>query len=178
LPTLLIATVDKFAAMPWTGDVRQFFGRVDRYDQHGFYGPCHPLQGQRLPVDRLLPPDLIIQDELHLISGPLGTMVGLYETALDVLCSYKVNGRTIHQKLWHRRRLSPGGHQIRALFNHGTWISFRHQGQSGGMRFCETHPREPLFGPDLGIAAPGRSPKVVVLRVTDVARATARLSHR
>ena len=45
LPCFLIATVDKFAAMPWTGQVGGFFGRVDRYDQHGFYGPCEPDRG-------------------------------------------------------------------------------------------------------------------------------------
>ena len=86
LPCFLIATVDKFAAMPWTGQVGAFFGRVERYDQHGFYGPCEKDRGRPLPAP-LQPPDLIIQDELHLISGPLGTMVGLYETALDELCS-------------------------------------------------------------------------------------------
>ncbi len=47
LPCFLIATVDKFAAMPWTGQVGAFFGRADRYDQHGFYGPC-----ERDPSDR------------------------------------------------------------------------------------------------------------------------------
>ena len=83
----MIATVDKFAAMPWTGEVGAFFGRVQRHDRHGFYGPCQPMAGHPLPGERLLPPDLIIQDELHLISGPLGTMVGLYETALDELCA-------------------------------------------------------------------------------------------
>ena len=35
----MIATVDKFAAMPWTGEVGGFFGRVDRHDKDGFYGP-------------------------------------------------------------------------------------------------------------------------------------------
>ena len=68
----MIATVDKFAALPWTGEVGGFFGRVERHDKGGFYGPCDPLPGSKLPNGRLLPPDLIIQDELHLISGPLG----------------------------------------------------------------------------------------------------------
>jgi hypothetical protein len=63
-PTLLIGTVDKFAALPWRPDVGNLFN-LDRSD--------------------LPPPDLIIQDELHLISGPLGTMTGLYETVVDVL---------------------------------------------------------------------------------------------
>ena len=101
LPCFLIATVDKFAAMPWTGEVGAFFGRVNRYDKDGFYGPCQPTKGNPLPGGRLLPPDLVIQDELHLISGPLGTMMGLYESALDELCRYQREDRQ-HSAQDHR----------------------------------------------------------------------------
>lgn len=66
-PTLLFATVDKFAMLPWKNEVGSFFatGSSNRT------------------------PELIIQDELHLISGPLGTMVGHYEVVVDELCCAK-----------------------------------------------------------------------------------------
>lgn len=66
-PTLLFGTVDKFAMLPWDGRTGAFFGTGS--DNRA--------------------PELIIQDELHLISGALGTMVGLYETAVDEICSQK-----------------------------------------------------------------------------------------
>ncbi|MFX0558850.1 helicase-related protein [Tepidibacillus infernus] len=66
-PTLLFSTVDKFANLPWNENVSSIFA-VD---------------------SKNTAPELIIQDELHLISGPLGTLVGLYETAIDMLCSHK-----------------------------------------------------------------------------------------
>ena len=89
LPAFMIATVDKFANLPWVGETGKLFGKVSHYDEKtgNFYSEADthkigkPLQ-QYLP-----PPDLIIQDEMHLISGPLGTMVGLYETAIDALCA-------------------------------------------------------------------------------------------
>ncbi|MFF1404614.1 helicase-related protein [Streptomyces sp. NPDC058294] len=65
-PTLVIATVDKFASMPWRPATSALFNLDD-------------------PDDSTPPPELIVQDELHLISGPLGTLTGLYETAVDAL---------------------------------------------------------------------------------------------
>ena len=111
LPSVLIATVDKFAQMPWNGRTEMLFGQVDGVcERHGFRSPGNrrrraaPVAG-RLPARNdgrrrpLRPPDLIIQDELHLISGPLGSLVGLYETAVDDLCSWTVDGKTVRPKV-------------------------------------------------------------------------------
>ena len=98
LPAFLIATVDKFASLPWVGESGVLLGGADRFDNTGFYGPAEPRLGRRLPAP-LPPPDLVIQDELHLISGPLGTMVGLFETAIEELCTREHQGRRIPPKI-------------------------------------------------------------------------------
>lgn len=111
-PSLLIATVDKFAQMPWKGETQNLFGQVDGLClRHGFLSPEIEDKGnhqstpgglpsvRRQPHKPLRPPDLIIQDELHLITGPLGSMVALYETAVDELCSWTVNGKRVRPKV-------------------------------------------------------------------------------
>jgi hypothetical protein len=66
-PSLLFATVDKFARLSWIDQGHNFF---DSLDKKG-----------------VLPPDLIIQDELHLLTGPLGSIVALFESVIEDLCT-------------------------------------------------------------------------------------------
>ncbi len=49
-------------------------------------------------IKPFLPPELIIQDELHLITGPLGTVYGAYETIIEDMCSYKRGEKLIKPK--------------------------------------------------------------------------------
>ena len=61
-PTLLVGTIDKFARLAWEERAAAFFGRGARR-----------------------PPELVIQDELHLIAGPLGSVAGVYEAAVETV---------------------------------------------------------------------------------------------
>jgi hypothetical protein len=168
LPCFMIATVDKFAALPWTGHVGAFFGRVERSDKDGFYGPCDPTRGNKLPVPRLQPPDLIIQDELHLISGPLGTMVGLYESALDELCIVEKGAKPVRPKIVaSTATVRRADTQIRALFSRNVVDIFPPPGPDRRDSFFaetlqSTERNARLY---VGVAAQGRSPKVAMLRV-------------
>ena len=65
LPCFIIATVDKFAAMPWTGPVGAFFAESSATTVMSSLWSLR-FSGHPLPGDGLLPPDLVIQDELHL----------------------------------------------------------------------------------------------------------------
>lgn len=110
-PSMLIATVDKFAMMAWRGQVRTLFGKVNREClRHGLLWSDADCNGNHIKkgtleavkvkeITPIRPPDLIIQDEFHLISGPLGTMVGLYETAVDELSTWTLDGKLIRPKI-------------------------------------------------------------------------------
>lgn len=90
-PSLLVGTVDKFAQLVRRGDVGVLFGR--NTNRH--------------------PPDLIIQDELHLISGPLGTLAGIYETVVDHLCT---NDGIAPKVIGSTATIRRADEQVRALF--------------------------------------------------------------
>ncbi len=107
LPSMLIGTVDKFAMLPFNPRIGMLFGHVNRYcPTHGFlcrtdnHSATHKDGVQVLPIRKALPPpDMIIQDELHLINGPLGSMVGIYETTIDKLCSRKIDNTVVRPKI-------------------------------------------------------------------------------
>ncbi len=173
LPSLLIATVDKFAQMPWNGRTAALFGRVSAYcERHGYLTPDseHPAQGHPahrnsglpaakvLPVTPLRPPDLIIQDELHLISGPLGTLVGLYETAVDELATWEVDGMRVRPKLIaSTATIRRAPQQVHGLFLRRVQI-FPPQGLDAGDSFFALQRPPGARHPGrryLGICAPG-----------------------
>lgn len=163
LPAFLLATVDKFANLPWVGETGALFGAVERSDSAGFYGPMSPNRGRSLGGP-LQPPALIIQDELHLISGPLGTMVGLYETAIDGLCAR--DGAPRPKVIASTATVRRAQQQIQAIFGRSEVDVF--PPQSPDRRdafFAKTVPaseQEPRTY--VGLAAQGRNMKVVLLR--------------
>jgi hypothetical protein len=180
LPSLLIATVDKFAQMPWKGPVEMLFGQVDGYcERHGFRSSdiedtdSHNRKGtlpaaKTLPHGPLRPPDLIIQDELHLISGPLGTLVGLYETAIDKLATWELNGKKVRPKvIASTATIREAESQVRGLFLRKVQI-FPPQGLDVDDNFFSRQ-RKP--GPEnpgrkyIGICASGRRLKAALIRV-------------
>ena len=165
LPAFLITTVDKFAALPWTGESGLLLGGADRYDQDGFYGPCD-MVGKRLGSP-LGPPDLIIQDELHLISGPLGTMAGLYETAIEKLCvRNSPNGRIRPKIVASTATIRMARDQVQALFGRPQTQIFPPPGPDRrDSYFARTVSDEQQARLYLGIAAKGRNSKVVTRRV-------------
>lgn len=169
LPAFLIATVDKFAALPWVGETGAFFGHVDRFeDGVGFYGAAEPGEGRPLGNGWSLdPPDLIIQDELHLISGPLGTVAGLYEAAIDQLASRRYGESVVRPKIVaSTATVRRATDQIEALFDRRTTSIFPPPGvDRTDSFFARTVPatKDParMY---MGIAAQGRGPKLVFLR--------------
>ncbi|MGX1542850.1 helicase-related protein [Streptomyces adustus] len=138
-PTLVIATVDKFASMPWRPSTSALFNRDD-------------------PADDTPPPELIVQDELHLISGPLGTLTGLYETAVDALAS---KPKVIASTATIRRAADQGRH----LFARGV-RQFPPAGlDARDSWFAVETPREEKASRRyVGLLAPGTSQSTLLIR--------------
>ncbi|MEQ8850952.1 MAG: DISARM system helicase DrmA [Phycisphaerales bacterium] len=166
LPAFLIATVDKFASLPWVGQSGMILGGADRFDANGFYGPAEPGQGSRLP--KSIPgPDLIIQDELHLISGPLGSMAGLYESVIEALCMRSADEAKVRPKIVASTATARRAQdQIQALFARPITQIFPPPGPDRrDSCFARVVPSTQTPARRyVGIAAQGRNPKVIMRR--------------
>jgi hypothetical protein len=170
LPSFLVATVDKFAMVPWRAEAGMLFGRVHSRVGGRFFGTPDTAIAERtaaLLPDGLLPPELIVQDELHLISGPLGTMVGLYETAIEALCETKLpDGTRVRPKiLASTATVRRARRQVLSLFGRDAVSLFPPPGRNEGETFFARVAHATDGRLYLGVAAGGRPMKAVLLRV-------------
>jgi hypothetical protein len=132
-PSLVIGTVDKFAMLAWKPGVRRLFGIGDSGQHEG------------------LPPSLIIQDELHLISGPLGSMVGAYETVVERLCRKNGYGDIKPKIIASTATISRAKEQIAHLYARNGIFLFPPSGLEAGDSFFARDSRN-----DDGTLKPGR----------------------
>ncbi len=99
-PTIVIGTVDKFAQLTWEPKSKLLFGLNE--------------DGERINS----PPSLILQDELHLITGPLGSMCGLYEVIVEELCTEKrFNKNTKPKIICSTATIRSYERQVKDLYN-------------------------------------------------------------
>ena len=126
--------------LSWRSEVRRLFGINER--------------GER----DISPPALVIQDELHLISGPLGTMVGLYEPLIEDLCTDKriqphIKPRIVCSTATIRRYKE----QARSLYGRDNTLLFPPTGLEAEDSFFAVYAREQGTGEsEKGQLKPGR----------------------
>lgn len=176
VPDFVIATVDKFARLAREGEAASLFGYVSRRcDRHGYvhtdYRQCdikdgskHPSKGRHPaaavhPATRLRPPDLIIQDELHLITGALGTTVGLFEVSIDALTTWHTPDGAVAKPLIvaSSATVRNAADQVRGLYGRGVTV-FPPQVIDAGETFFSTEVRPSADAPGrryIGISTTG-----------------------
>jgi hypothetical protein len=182
-PSMVIATVDKFARPVFEPRASALFGTVDfhhciwgyyRAGQHPSGSEDHPSpsgKGVTKNYIRVTPmdsPDLILQDELHLIEGPLGSLMGLYEAAVDYLCEeaagYKV------KYISSTATVRQAEEQVQSVFARGV-CTFPPLGLSSDDRFFLRLSKPELLNDKergqvyVGICSPGRGPLTPLIRI-------------
>jgi len=195
-PAFVIATVDKFARLAREGAAAALFGYVTkRCDRHGYVHPdyryCDIKDGSKhpaksglpaaavRPASRLRPPDLVIQDELHLITGALGTTVGLFEVAIDTMATWRTAaGRPARPLLVASTatvRNAPD--QVRALYARGLTTFPPQVIDAGQTFFARELPSSEAFPGRryLGISTTGVRLTTAEIRVAEVLMAAGQL---
>ncbi len=142
-PTLLIGTIDKFASITWRHEAISMFDNPD-----------------------FTKPDLIIQDELHLISGPLGSIAGMYEILLSALTEKKINNKLIGAKIiGSTATISRAEKQVRNLYGAECNI-FPPQTNQLEDSFFSYEAKEEIGRKYIGVFCPSAtSPQVTLARV-------------
>lgn len=190
-PTFLLATVDKFARLAREGEAASLFGYVAEHcERHGYRHPDargDSCKGQKhnaitkggvaypavevRPVPRLRPPDLIIQDELHLITGALGTAVGVFENVVDVLCSWSQDGQAVLPLIVaSTATVRKADEQVRNLYGRGVDVfppqvlDVRHTYFSQELAVTEDQPGRKY----VGVAAHGIRLTLAEIRIAEV----------
>ena len=169
LPAFVIATVDKFAGAALArGGGRLLRQRRPRRRMGFLRRGRRRAQGRRCSAGAsLLPPALIVQDELHLISGPLGTVAALYETVLDRLATRTREGKRVRPKVVaSTATVRRAAAQIEALFDRKQTEVFPPPGPDRrDSFFAKTVPSaEKPARLYVGLASPGKGPKLIFLR--------------
>ena len=192
-PSLVIATVDKFARLAFEAKAASLFGNVNHYHSRwGYYREgCPPNWGDlprtysphppglsnnnslRVSVSPFLPPDLILQDELHLIEGPLGSMVGLYETAIELLCQRQEGEQIVRPKyVASTATIRQADSQVQALFNRQLAL-FPPSAISADDRFFACNPQRDVHPLEferpgrlyVAVCAPGKGAQTPIVRI-------------
>lgn len=132
-PSLVIGTVDKFARLAWQPEARALFG-LDAAGERAFS-----------------PPNLIIQDELHLISGPLGSILGLYEVLVDELCTDHRGTPAKAKIVSSTATIRRSEQQIKDLYARTDAVLFPPRGLDAADSFFARYARD-----DAGDLSPGR----------------------
>lgn len=181
-PTVILSTVDKFARLPWAVETNALFGRVDRVCSRDGYVAMGAEHAKHVKTEGhtaatltdikpFLPPELIIQDELHLITGPLGTVYGAYETLIEDLCTYEKNGKKIKPKyVVSTATIKNAGEQAKCLYARKETAQFPPNGFEIGDSFfiTEIPVEENPFRKYVGVCAPGQSVKTALLRIYSI----------
>lgn len=171
-PSMVLATVDKIARLPFEPKGASLFGNVNRFDEAvGYFrdgiGNEPNTPGidllNKFSVNSFAPPELIIQDELHLIEGPLGTMVGVYETAIDILTRRFTDSGFIKAKyVGSTATIREAWSQVASVYGRDL-MQFPPNGVSSSdsffSKFPETHARDNSTAGRLhvGVCTPGTS---------------------
>jgi hypothetical protein len=168
LPTVIVATVDKFASLPFDPRAGAIFGNVDRYHaRQGYYrsrATAPQNAGLARPVAAIAPPTLVLQDELHLIEGPLGSLAGLSETAVSALLGDQ------QKYIASTATIAAAPEQILALFQREAAV-FPQPALAIGDTFWSNQPAPDPFADDrpgrlyLGLTSPGRGPQTPLVRL-------------